>query len=107
VVDVGSGVGGFSLPLSKLVPQLNIVLQDLAPLLKEAETVVWPKQHPDAISQRKVRFVPHDFFKPNPVKGADIYYVRNVLLDWVDADVVCILANLKASMGTNSRALIS
>ncbi|KEZ41175.1 hypothetical protein SAPIO_CDS7255 [Scedosporium apiospermum] len=107
VVDVGSGVGGFSLRLSKLVPQLNIVLQDLAPLLKEAETVVWPKQHPDAISQRKVRFVPHDFFKPNPVKGADIYYVRNVLLDWVDADVVCILANLKASMGTNSRALIS
>jgi chemotaxis methyl-accepting protein methylase len=107
VVDVGSGLGGFSLKLSKLFPELDIVLQDMPNVVERAETTFWPIQNPHAISRGKVRFMAHDIFHPNPVKEADVYYVRNVLLDWTDEKVVFILQNLRASMGKNSRLLIS
>lgn len=106
-MDVGSGLGGFSLRLSKLFPEMTVVLQDRGPIVKQAETVVWPKQHPSAIENKRVQFMAHDFFTPNPVSDADVYYLRNVLLDWPEDDAVTILSNLKAGMGRRSRVLIS
>lgn len=106
-MDVGSGIGGFSLQLSKLFPKLKVVLQDVVPTIKQAETLVWPKQHPEAIESGTVQFTPHDFFTCNPVKDAEVYYLRCVLQDWPDEDAVRILSNIKTSMGYSSRVLIS
>jgi len=48
----------------------------------------------------------HDFFKPNPVHGADVYWLRGILHDWSDEYCVTILKGLRESMGPNSRILI-
>ncbi|KAK7745653.1 hypothetical protein SLS62_009694 [Diatrype stigma] len=107
IVDVGGGVGGFSLQLSKLYPDLNFIIQDRAPVLKQAETEIWPSQHPEALVEpRRVRFQPHDFFEPNPVVGADVYWLRYVLHDWSDEYCMRILAAIKPAMGPRSRILI-
>ncbi|KAK4695820.1 hypothetical protein P7C71_g1995, partial [Lecanoromycetidae sp. Uapishka_2] len=79
VVDVGGGVGGFLIQLSHLYPSLNFVLQDRAPVLHMAEKEVWPKENPSALSQKRVKFMQHDFFQPNPVRGAEVYWLRSIL----------------------------
>jgi hypothetical protein len=106
VVDVGGGVGGFSLQLSQLHPQLRFVLQDRAAMLEQAEKVIWPKDNPEAVAQKRVSFCPHDFFEPNPIKDADVYWLRYVIHDWSDEFCVRILAGIKHSMGPRSRILI-
>jgi hypothetical protein len=124
VVDIGGGVGGFSLQLSQLHPQLKFVIQDRAPVLKQAETVVWPKEYPEALAQKKIQFTPHNFFDVNPVKNADVYWLRYIIVrntcvqiarrthtdlmqhDWSDDFCVNILSAIKPSMGPRSRILI-
>lgn len=98
--------GGFCLQLAQLYPDLHFVLQDRGPALKQAETAVWPKENPDALRRGRVRFVPHDFFDPNPEQGADVYWLRYILHDWADDYCVRILSSIKASMGPKSRILI-
>ncbi|KAI5865030.1 S-adenosyl-L-methionine-dependent methyltransferase [Durotheca rogersii] len=106
VVDVGGGVGGFSIQLSRIYPKLNFIVQDRAPVLKQAEAEVWPRENPAAIEAGRVKFVPHDFFQQNPVEKADIYWLRYVLHDWSDEYCVRILAAIKPAMGPRSRILV-
>ena len=59
--------------------KLKFVVQDREPVLRQAQTTVWPEAYPDALESGRVSFMPHDFFQPNPVKGADIYWIRYIL----------------------------
>ncbi|GAP82680.1 putative o- protein [Rosellinia necatrix] len=106
VVDVGGGVGGFCLQLSHLYPDLKFVLQDRAPALKQAETEVWPRENAEALKGGRVQFVPHNFFDNNPVRHADVYWLRYILHDWSDDYCVQILSAIKPAMGPRSRILI-
>ncbi|EOD45656.1 putative o- protein [Neofusicoccum parvum UCRNP2] len=106
VVDVGGGVGGFSLQLSHLYPHLNFVVQDRAPVLRQAQDTVWPEENPSALSQGRVTFTPHDFFSANPVQHAEVYWLRYILHDWSDEYCVQILSAIRQSMGPRSRILI-
>lgn len=82
------------------------MVQDRAPVLKQAQSEVWSKDNPEALSSGRVRFVPHDFFNRNPIEGAEIYWLRYIIHDWADDYCVRILAAIKASMGPTSRLLI-
>lgn len=42
--------------------------------------------------------MPHDFFMPQPVKGARTYYLHSILHNWSDADCTKILEQLKPAM---------
>ncbi|KAL4900543.1 hypothetical protein BDW74DRAFT_182629 [Aspergillus multicolor] len=106
VVDVGGGVGGFCLQLSRLYPKLKFVVQDRGPVLKQAQTDVWPAENPQALKEQRVQFVEHNFFEANPVKGADIYWLRYILHDWSDEYCVQILSAVRNSMDARSRILI-
>ncbi|KAL9599305.1 MAG: hypothetical protein Q9219_003932 [cf. Caloplaca sp. 3 TL-2023] len=106
VVDVGGGVGGFCLQLSHLYPSLRFIIQDRAPVLEQAKAAVWPKENPEAVESGRVSFVAHDFFIENPVKGADIYWLRYIIHDWSDDYCVRILAAIRAAMAPQSRILI-
>ncbi|KAL8717981.1 MAG: hypothetical protein Q9225_004840 [Loekoesia sp. 1 TL-2023] len=106
VVDVGGGVGGFCLQLSHLYPNLKFIIQDRAPVLEQAKTVIWPNENPKAVENGRVSFVAHDFFTENPVKGADIYWLRYIIHDWSDDYCVRILAAIRAAMAPRSRILI-
>lgn len=92
--------------LGRLYANLKFVIQDRAPVLKQAETAVWPKESPDALKAGRVRFLPHDMFEPNPVKDADVYWLRYIMHDWSDDYCVRILSAIKPSMGPRSRILI-
>jgi hypothetical protein len=100
VVDVGAGVGGASLAFAKAAPHVNFVLQDRPEVVAEAQAVrslpslivhaytdhrmslleqVWEKENPEAIKSGRVKLAVHDFFQPQPVKGADVYFFRVVM----------------------------
>ncbi|KAF2205777.1 S-adenosyl-L-methionine-dependent methyltransferase [Delitschia confertaspora ATCC 74209] len=106
IVDVGGGVGGFSLQLSKVYPTLTFIVQDRAPVVKQGQEKVWPKENPEALQAGRVEFVPHSFFDKNPTVGADIYYLRYVLHNWSDDYCVQILTRIRQSMEPHSRLLI-
>lgn len=53
----------------------------------------------------RVLFQPHDFFTPQPTK-ADVYVIRNVLLNWSDKYAVRILRNLIPAMEPGNRIII-
>ncbi|TRX93219.1 hypothetical protein FHL15_005798 [Xylaria flabelliformis] len=106
IVDVGGGMGGFCLQLSHLYPELKFVLQDRAPVLKQAQSEVWPRENSEALRLGRIQFVPHDFFNTNPIMHADVYWLRYILHDWSDEYCVQILSRIKPSMGPRSRIMI-
>lgn len=79
VVDVGGGVGGFPLQLSRTYPDLRFEVQDRGPVIKQGLEGVWPKENPDALKDGRIKFTEHSFFEKNPTEGADIYILRLVL----------------------------
>ena len=68
--DAGAG-GVFDVYLANLFPRLKFVVQDLPPVIAGA-----------TLSQGlrdRVTFQGHDFFTPQPVVGADVYFSRWIL----------------------------
>lgn len=105
VCDVGASIGSVSIPLSKAHPHLKITDQDLPEVL-EAARDVWQKEAPEALQEQRVEFVTLNFFEEAPVAGKDVYYLRNIIHDWPDAEAAVILRNISKAMGSQSRLLI-
>ncbi|KAI5988147.1 S-adenosyl-L-methionine-dependent methyltransferase [Pisolithus albus] len=105
VCDVGASIGSVSIPLSKAHPHLKITDQDLPEVL-EAARDVWKKEAPEALQEQRVEFVTLNFFEEAPVAGKDVYYLRNIIHDWPDAQAAVILRNISKAMGSHSRLLI-
>lgn len=98
MVDVGGGLGHdliafkekFStLPGKLMVQDLPVVIGDIKGLPPGIEGMA------------------HDFFQPQPVRGAKAYYLRSVLHDWPDKQAREILANIRAAMDKDSILLIN
>ncbi|KAI5463901.1 S-adenosyl-L-methionine-dependent methyltransferase [Mariannaea sp. PMI_226] len=88
-VDVGGGVGHQAVALRRALPadvEGRIVVQDQAPLIAQA------------LPCKGVEQTAHDFFTPQPVVGARIYYMRSIMHDWDDDDAVRILGHLRDAM---------
>jgi hypothetical protein len=45
-------------------------------------------------------------FKPQPIEGAKVYYMRTVLLDWPDKQALEILSNIREAMASDSVLLV-
>ncbi|KAH7890352.1 S-adenosyl-L-methionine-dependent methyltransferase [Phlebopus sp. FC_14] len=105
VCDVGASIGTFSLPLAKSFPHLKIIDQDLPEVLVQAKDV-WAKDAPEVVQEGRIEFAPLNFFEESPVQGQDVYYLRNIIHDWPDAEAAVILRNVSKAMGPNSRLLI-
>ncbi|KAK2834889.1 hypothetical protein FQN49_006815 [Arthroderma sp. PD_2] len=106
VVDVGGGVGGFVLQLLDLYPKLRFVVQDREENVRQGETEVFPREAPDALLSKRVEFMAHDFFQENPVKGAEVYWLRGILHDWSDTYCIKILESIRKAMGPESKILV-
>ncbi|KAI9755733.1 MAG: hypothetical protein M4579_004163 [Chaenotheca gracillima] len=100
VVDVGGGHGDVTRALVTSTTSLKLVLQDLPGTIKEAETL-FPKD-----LKHRVTFMPHDFFSPQPVIGASVYFFRWILHDWSDKYCVKILQSLIPGMKDGSKVLL-
>lgn len=118
-------VGGFALQLLPVYPKLRFIIQDRAEVLEQAQRDIWPREAPEAVRDGRVTFMVHDFFKPNPVQGAAIYWLRGILYvskhlhdnenlltidlyrhDWSDSYCVQILSALREALSPSSRILI-
>ena len=72
--------------------------------------VVLQDTHAAAIDSAKgiegLEVVHHDFNKVQPVKGACVYYLRNILHDWPDQVCLNILSQLKDALAPDSVILL-
>ncbi|ESK87498.1 hypothetical protein Moror_10910 [Moniliophthora roreri MCA 2997] len=105
VVDVGGGIGSQSLIVAKAFPSIKFVVQDRPAVIKDAEKF-WADAMPEALQSGRVVLSDHDFFQDQPVRGADVYYLRMILHDWADSYCLQILKKLKAAAGSTSKLLI-
>ncbi|PYH89194.1 O-methyltransferase [Aspergillus ellipticus CBS 707.79] len=100
IVDVGGGRGHILKQLRQSLPNLpgRFILQDLASVIQDNGDM----------TTHGIEAMAHDFFAPQPVQGALIYFIRRVLHDWPDAEVVRILTHLARAMDREkSRILIT
>ncbi|KIM98593.1 hypothetical protein OIDMADRAFT_43492 [Oidiodendron maius Zn] len=95
-VDLGGGIGHQSLALREKLPELpnKIILQDIPVTLRHAI------KHPG------IEVIAHDFFQPQVITGARIYYMRNIMHDYPDDKAIIILKNTAAALGPDSVILI-
>lgn len=75
VVDVGGGKGQVSMRVARQNPNLSFIVQDH--VVKRPETASADDQ--EAIS--RIQWQQHDFFNKQPVKGADVYLMKAVIMD--------------------------
>ncbi|GAA6037638.1 hypothetical protein JCM8097_006155 [Rhodosporidiobolus ruineniae] len=106
LVGVGSGVGSVSLELAKLAPQVKLILQDRPEVILGEAVKVWEAAMPEDVKNGRVQLMPHDFFKPQPIKGADVYFMRTIIHDWADAESVTILSHLADAASPSSRLIL-
>lgn len=103
VVDVGGSAGHDAAALARRFPNLRLTVQDL-----ERVEPVFDAASADADLRAadRVRFVAHNFFEPQPVKGADVYLLKMILHDWTDAECVRILRALVSALKPGARVLL-
>ncbi|KAJ4471126.1 S-adenosyl-L-methionine-dependent methyltransferase [Lentinula edodes] len=105
VVDVGGGSGLVTLALKKAYPKLRYVIQDLAPTIAAAGKV-WDEKDPEAVKIGQVQLQVHNFFTPQPIKDAAVYFLRLIIHDWPDEDARKILAHLRSAAGSHSKLIL-
>jgi hypothetical protein len=101
LVDVGGARGDVTIEIARFFPGIKCVVQDLPKIIEGADV---PK---DLKNGDRLQFMSHDFFKEQPVKGADIYYLRWILHDWSDKYAMKILQSLIPALKKGARVLVS
>ncbi|KAL8888357.1 MAG: hypothetical protein Q9215_004193 [Flavoplaca cf. flavocitrina] len=99
-IDIGGGIGQICEAFKSRFPSPpsggRIIVQDLPQTLAGVP----------AISPLGIEAIPHDFFNPQPIQGARIYYMRHILHDWPDHKCREILQNVKDAMDAESVLLL-
>ena len=73
-------------------------MQDVPVMIDQIDT--------SAATSAGLEAMAHDFWTPQPVKGAKVYYLRTVLHDWPDAECGTILKHLRDAMAEDSVIVI-
>jgi hypothetical protein len=79
---------------------MSFVVQDRPELAPSFAKVV-----PETMKSR-ITFQGHDFFTPQPVKGAAVYFLKHILHDWSDEWSVRILKQIIPVMGPDSKIIL-
>lgn len=124
-MDVGGGIGTVSMALTKMQPQLNLVVQDRASVVADGPKR-WSDSHGDVLASGRVVFqgmclslflplrclpIPfslpaHDFFQPQPVQGAAAYLLKSIIHDWSDPYATQILTRIREAAAPDSKLLV-
>ncbi|EGE05489.1 cercosporin toxin biosynthesis protein [Trichophyton equinum CBS 127.97] len=100
VVDIGGSRGHVSIHLAQKYQHLLFVVQDLPNVIEGAAVGNWQDV------ESRIQFMPHDMFSKQPVKNADVYFLRFVLHDWQNSYCVKILRNIVPSLKKGARIVI-
>ncbi|KAJ5091099.1 hypothetical protein NUU61_005969 [Penicillium alfredii] len=94
LVDIGGGRGHDILGFKERFPSApgKLILEDLPRVIEDARAAV-------NLDAMKIETISYDFFaEEQPVKGARVYYFRNIFHDWSDDKARIIFKNLVKSM---------
>lgn len=101
VVDVGGSVGHISQALLDHNPHVKCIVQDYPDVVSQGQASL-----PDAYKSR-ITFQAHNFFKEQPVQGADVYLLRLILHDWSDKYAIKILQALIPALKHGAKVVIN
>ena len=98
-VDVGGNVGDDVQAFQKRFPDHKgrLVLEDLPESISKAK---------DILAGTGIECMEYDFFTPQPIKGAKLYYFGGIYHDWPDEKAKQILRNTTSAMDEGSRIMI-
>jgi hypothetical protein len=99
VVDVGGSHGHIAFALAERFPQMDLVVQDRPEAVASALDGKLP-------THKNVRFQAHDFFLPQPVCSASVYFLRFILHDWPTEYCLRILRALIPALRKGNRVVI-
>ncbi|KAH7053461.1 O-methyltransferase-domain-containing protein [Macrophomina phaseolina] len=100
LVDVGGNYGYVSMQVAQATKDIRFIVQDRPEKVRLGEDCL-PAEYKDRIS-----FQPHDLFMEQPLKGADVYFLRKVLHEWADPICVQILRNLVPALKYGARIVV-
>ncbi|KAF1963893.1 S-adenosyl-L-methionine-dependent methyltransferase [Bimuria novae-zelandiae CBS 107.79] len=100
-VDIGGSTCSTAVALATRLRELTMVVQDHPVLEKQAQDAI-----PVELKQR-VSFMAHDFFKDQPVHGADVYHFRWIFHDWPDKYCTRLLQALIPALKSGARIIVS
>ncbi|KAK0450283.1 uncharacterized protein EV420DRAFT_1338011 [Desarmillaria tabescens] len=114
VVDVGGGIGStsmflahaFSNPADEDSIGLKFIIQD-RPIVVEMGERQWRSKCPELLDPDIAQFQVHDFFTPQPVKNAAVYFLRVILHDWPDSFAQRILLRLREAAADDTKLVIA
>lgn len=106
VVDVGASRGHFVRDLATSNPRFRVVVQDL-PKVVEGLAKEFGDGGAEGKGKGRVTYQAHDFFDPQPVVGADVYFLRHVMHNHPDEECVSILRALLPALREGGRVLVS
>jgi hypothetical protein len=97
--QVGGSTGFVCVELARKYPNMRFVVQDLP------KTIATARAPTDL--EHRIEFQSHDFFTPQPVHGADVYFFRWILHNWSDKYVIAILRNLIPALKPGARIVVN
>ncbi|KAM0351778.1 hypothetical protein ACHAPU_002290 [Fusarium lateritium] len=104
VVDVGGNVGHSCVELAKAFHGLEFVVEDTPQVVEEGTEEV--RAHNTPSVYERIKFQEHDFFTKQPVQGARVYLLRQILHNWNFEKSVEIMKHTAEAMADDSHILI-
>jgi hypothetical protein len=93
------------LTIAKAFPQLKCIVQDRERVIPDA--IKYFNGHaPELLTSGQVTLQAHDFFTPQHVENARVYFMRLILHDWTDSECIQILKHLRAAAGPDTELII-
>ncbi|KAK0495460.1 ich1-like protein [Armillaria luteobubalina] len=114
VVDVGGGIGStsmflahaFSNPTDEDSIGLKFIIQD-RPIVVDMGERQWRSKCPELLDPDIAQFQVHDFFTPQPIKNAAVYFLRVILHDWPESFAQRILLRLREAAADDTKLVIA
>jgi 2-polyprenyl-3-methyl-5-hydroxy-6-metoxy-1,4-benzoquinol methylase len=100
IVDMGGSGGHFARDLAQMCPSFSIIVQDLPQVIQTVLAQL--AEEVDTVSYQA-----HNFFHEQPVKGADVYFMRHIFHNHPDAECIRIITSLIPALKQGSRVLVS
>jgi hypothetical protein len=100
IVDIGGSHGFVCTALAEQHPDLKFVVQDLPKTVSSAPAL------PEGLTGR-IEYQAHDFFNPQPVKGADVYFFRWILHNQADKYAIKMLRQLIPALKKGAKVVIN
>ncbi|KAF2655178.1 putative O-methyltransferase [Lophiostoma macrostomum CBS 122681] len=96
VVDLGGSHGDAAFALARKYPGLFLIVQELPEVIANAKEE----------SDLNVKFMAHDFFEEQPVRGADVFLFRWTLHNWPNKYCIEILRALVPALKKGARVVV-